>query len=175
MLDFLDDPTTGAATRRAAELINHRRRELATAQASDAAGYSAALRAQHRLAHAYRAARRFDDALRWFRAAAADSAELYGADDWRTLRYRSSLANCYYAAGDLERAAAMFASLLDIRQATLGPQHPDTQRSRGSLANALDAVGRCDAAVAVRAGGDLPVDYAEISGDTIHHDPIPGE
>lgn len=140
----------------------------------DAPTDDAALRAQHRLAHAYRAARRFDDALRWFRAAAADSAALYGADDWRTLRYRSSLANCYYAAGDLERAAAMFASLLAVRRATLGAEHPDTQRSRGSLANALGAAGRGDAAAVVRAGGDLPVEYAGIAGDTMHHDPMPG-
>lgn len=133
----------------------------------DAPTDDAALRAQHRLAHAYRAARRFDDALRWFRATAHDSAALYGADDWRTLRYRSSLANCYYAAGEVERAAAMFASLLAVRQATLGPQHPDTQRSRGSLANALGAAGRSDAAAAVRAGGDFPIDYAGIAGDTI--------
>ena len=119
----------------------------------------AALRAQHRLAHAYRAARRFDEALRWFRAAAQESAALYGASDWRTLRYRSSLANCYYAAGAVERAAEMFCELLDIRQATLGAEHPDTQRSRGSLANALAAAGRYDAAAAVRAGRDCPMAY----------------
>ena len=119
----------------------------------------AALRAQHRLAHACRAARRFDEALRWFRAAAQESAALYGASDWRTLRYRSSLANCYYAAGAVERAAEMFYELLDIRQATLGAEHPDTQRSRGSLANALAAAGRYDAAAAVRAGRDCPMAY----------------
>ena len=119
----------------------------------------AALRAQHRLAHAYRAARRFEEALRWFRAAARESAALYGASDWRTLRYRSSLANCYYAAGAVERAAEMFYELLDVRRATLGAAHPDTQRSRGSLANALAAAGRYDAAAAVRAGGDGPMTY----------------
>ena len=116
----------------------------------------AALRAQHRLAHAYRAARRFDEALRWFRAAAQESAALYGAADWRTLRYRSSLANCYYAAGAVERAAQMFYELLDIRRATLGAEHPDTQRSRGSLANALSAAGYGEVAAVVRAGGECP-------------------
>ena len=126
--------------------------DFTAGQAADAA-----LRAQHRLAHAYRAARRFDEALRWFRAAAQESAALYGASDWRTLRYRSSLANCYYAAGAVERAAEMFYELLDIRRATLGAEHPDTQRSRGSLANALSAAGYGEAAAAVRAGGKCPM------------------
>ena len=138
-------------------------------------GDDAALRARHRLAHSYRAARRFDDALRWFRAAAADSAALYGADDWRTLRYRSSLANCYYAAGEVERAAAMFASLLAVRLETLGAEHPDTRRSRGSLANALGAAGRGDAADVVRGGGDFAADFGGVGGDAMHQDLMAGD
>lgn len=141
----------------AAALIRRRRQELAAAQDACGARHAAILHAQHRLAHAYRAARRFDAALRWFQAAAQDSAALYGDNDRRTLRYRSSLANCCYAAGDVERAAQLFAKLLAARQATLGPQDPDTQRSRGSLANALHAAGRNAAAAAVRAGQDYPL------------------
>lgn len=143
-----------ATARRAAALIQRRRQELDAAQASCGARHAAVLRARHRLAHAYRAARRYDAALRWFQAAAQDSATLYGDNDRRTLRYRSSLANCYYAAGDVERAAQLFAKLLAVRQAALGPQDPDTQRSRGSLANALRAAGHSNAAAAVRAGQD---------------------
>lgn len=157
MSEFIDALPKCAAERNAAALIQRRHRELAAAQqASCGAADDAVLHAQHRLAHAYRAARRFGAALCWFRATAQDSAALYGVNDWRTLRYRSSLANCYYAAGDVERAARLFAKLLDVRRTALGPQHPDTQRSRGSLANALDAAGRCAAAAAVRAGQDRP-------------------
>lgn len=155
MPEFIDDLPECAAERRTAALIQRRHRELAAAQqASCGAADDAVLYAQHRLAHAYRAARRFEPALHWFQATARDSAALYGVNDWRTLRYRSSLANCYYAAGDVERAARLFAKLLDVRRMALGPQHPDTQRSRGSLANALDAAGRGAAAAAVRAGQD---------------------
>lgn len=157
MPEFIDDLPECAAERNAAALIQRRHRELAAAQqASGSAGDDAVLHAQHRLAHAYRAARRFDAALCWFQAAARDSAALYGDNDRRTLRYRSSLANCYYAAGDVERAARLFAQLLAVRRAALGPQHPDTERSRGSLANALYAAGQSNAAAAVRAGQDRP-------------------
>ena len=98
------------------------------------------------LAHAYRAARRFDEALRWFELAAEGSARRRGPDHLETLRYQSSLANCHYAAGHTDVAIEMFAALFDARRAALGEEHPDTLRSRGSLANALHAVGRYDEA-----------------------------
>ena len=98
------------------------------------------LRAQHRLAHAYRAARRFDEALRRFRRAADDSARIHGAEHPETLRYRSSLANCHYAAGHTELAIKLFGELFEARRLALGESHPDTLRSRGSLANALHSV-----------------------------------
>ena len=97
--------------------------------------------AQHRLAHAYRAARRFDEAIGWFANTVERSAEVNGPDHAETLRYRSSLANCHYAAGHTERAIEMFRDLYEARRATLGAQHPDTMRSRGSLANALNSGG----------------------------------
>ena len=98
--------------------------------------------AQHRLAHAYRAAGRYDEALRWFESAAEGSAATRGNAHPVTLNYRSSLANCHYAAGHAEHAIEMFRQLLVERQAVLGENHPDTLRSRGSLANALHEAGR---------------------------------
>ena len=98
--------------------------------------------AQHRLAHAYRAAGRYDEALRWFESAVEGGAATRGNAHPVTLNYRSSLANCHYAAGHTDRAIEMFRQLLAERQAVLGENHPDTLRSRGSLANALHEAGR---------------------------------
>ncbi len=102
--------------------------------------------AQHRLAHAYRAARQFDEALAWFESAAEGSAATRGDTHPVTLNYRSSLANCHYAAGHTDRATEMFRELLAERRAALGENHPDTLRSRGSLANALHEAGRYEEA-----------------------------
>ena len=98
--------------------------------------------AQHRLAHAYRAAGRYDEALRWFESAAEGSAVIHGDAHPVALNYRSSLANCHYAAGHTDRAMEMFRQLLEERRAVLGENHPDTLRSRGSLANVLHEAGR---------------------------------
>ena len=125
-----------------AERIRRCAAQWEAARAAGGDSHPDALRAQHRLAHAYRAARRFDDALRWFEAAATGSAARRGDSHWETLRYRSSLANCHYAAGHTDIAIAMFRELLAARRAALGANHPDTLRSRGSLANAFRAAGR---------------------------------
>ena len=87
---------------------------------------------QHRLAHAYRAARRFDEAVGWFADTVERSVEIHGAHHVETLRYLSSLANCHYAAGHTELAIGMFRELYEARLETLGEEHPDTMRSRGS-------------------------------------------
>ena len=136
--------------------IARRRAELDAQLAANGGDHPDTLRAQHRLAHAYRAARRFDEALRWFDLAAEGSARALGPDHLETLRYRSSLANCHYAAGHTDVAIEMFAALFDARRAALGEEHPDTLRSRGSLANALHAVGRYDEAATLhlRNAGD---------------------
>lgn len=104
---------------------------------------------QRRRGHAYRAARRFEEALRQFEAAAQGIAKIYGANHPKTLRYRSSLANCHYAAGQTETAIRLFRELLAARRAALGERHPDTLRSRGSLANALHTAGRFAEAAAL--------------------------
>lgn len=129
--------------------INRRAAELDDARARHGDDHPDTLRAQHRLAHAYRAARRFEDALRWFQRAAAGSARVYGDEHLETLRCRSSLANCHYAAGDTELAIRLFGELLEIRRAVLGESHPDTRRSRGSLSNALYSAGRYTEAAAL--------------------------
>ena len=136
--------------------IARRHAELDAQLAANGGDHPDTLRAQHRLAHAYRAARRFDEALRRFELAAAGSARRHGPDHLETLRYRSSLANCHYAAGHTDVAIEMFGALFEARRAALGEDHPDTLRSRGSLANALHAVGRYDEAATLhlRNAGD---------------------
>ena len=130
---------------------DNRIRRSAAALAATRAAYGPerpeTLQARRRLAHAYRAAGRFEAAARHFEAAAEGSASWHGRNHPETLRYRSSLANCHYAAGDMETAIAMFRELVAARQQALGAHHPDTMRSRGSLGNALRAAGRLDEAV----------------------------
>ena len=116
---------------------------------SSNSGEGPLLAAQHRLAHAYRAARRFDEAIDWFAATADESAGFYGVDHPETLRYRSSLANCHYAAGHTNLAIQMFRELYEKRLEILGREHADTMRSRGSLANALNLAGRAREAEAL--------------------------
>lgn len=99
------------------------------------------LRAQHRLAHAYRAAKDFDRAIALFELNVAAWARLTETSSQETLRSRSSLANCYYAAGRYHQAIPLFEEILRDRRRTLGPHHPDTRRSRGSLANSYRALG----------------------------------
>ena len=123
--------------------IQHRLAEL---EAVGDSGHGNLPAVQHRLAHAYRAARRYDEALRWFEVAAGGSEAVHGSAHPVTLNYRSSLANCHYAAGHTGRAIEMFRQLLTERRAALGENHPDTLRSRGSLANALYEAGRYEEA-----------------------------
>lgn len=128
------------------------RRAIAQWDAARAGGgrqHPAALKARHRLAHALRAAGRFDDALLHFAAIARDAAVALGGSHRETLRCRSSLANCHYAAGNTDAAIQMFGAVLAARQAALGDNHPDTLRSRGSLANALYSAGRVAEAAAL--------------------------
>ena len=57
------------------------------------------IRARHKLAHAYRAVQRFEEAISLFAENAGLCDRVFGAAHLITLRRRSSLANCYYAAG----------------------------------------------------------------------------
>ncbi len=122
--------------------IRRARAGLEEARADGGEDGALLLAAQHRLAHAYRAARRFDDAIDWFSDTVDKSAGIHGPGHPETLKYRSSLANCHYAAGYTERAIGMFRELYEARRLALGEEHPDTMRSRGSLANALESSGR---------------------------------
>ena len=131
-----------SASSAAEEEIRQRLAEVEAARSEGPDGSRWALAAQHRLAHAYRAARRFDEAIVWFADTVDKSAMVHGADHPETLRYRSSLANCHYAAGDTDRAIGMFRELYEARLSALGAEHPDTMRSRGSLANALHSAGQ---------------------------------
>lgn len=120
-------------------------RALAGLEAERSTGSECGVRllaAQHRVAHAFRAARRFDEAIDRFADTVEKSVEWHGPNHPETLRYRSSLANCRYAAGHTDQAIGMFRELYEARLAVLGEEHPDTMRSRGSLANALNTAGR---------------------------------
>ena len=100
-----------------------------------------AVNVRHQLAHAYRAVKRFDEALVLFEKNVDVCREMFGEDHLVTLRKRSSLANCYYAAGWFGEAAGLFERILRDRERALGPSHPDTERSRGSLENSYREAG----------------------------------
>ena len=128
------------------------RRALAGVEEARSIGSDSGVRllvAQHRLAHAFRAARRFDESIGWFVDTVEKSVELHGPNHPETLRYRSSLANCHYAAGQTDLAIQMFRELYEERLEILGREHADTMRSRGSLANALNLAGRAREAEAL--------------------------
>ena len=120
------------AANRLEERIRRLQAELEVARVSGELNQLGLLAAQHRLAHAYRAARRFDEAIRWFIETVEGSVETFGENHVETLRYRSSLANCHYAAGHTDLAIGMFRELYEARLTALGEEHPDTMRSRGA-------------------------------------------
>ena len=86
--------------------------------------HSDTVRARHRLAHAQRAAKRFDEALKLFEGNVASCTQGLGLDHLTTLRRRSSLANCFYAAGRYQQAIPLFEEILRAREVALGPNHP---------------------------------------------------
>ena len=94
---------------------------------------------RHRLAHACRAAGRFEEALRLFRSNFHARSQLMGPQHPATFR---SLANCYYAAAEYTQAISLFQEILTGRTRVLGASHPDTLRSLGSLANSYRAAGQ---------------------------------
>jgi tetratricopeptide (TPR) repeat protein len=118
--------------------------ELGLARLEDSSGgdHPDAIRIRHQLAHAYRAAQRYDQAVALFGQNVTACARVYGPVHPITLRRRSSLANCYYAAGRYAEAIPRFEGILLDREAALGDHHPDTLRSRGSLANCYRVSGR---------------------------------
>ena len=97
---------------------------------------------RHRLAHACRAAGRFEEALRLFQANFNARSQLLGPQHPATFRSQSSLANCFYAAAEYNEAIKLFQEILTARTRVLGASHPDTLRSLGSLANSYRAAGR---------------------------------
>ena len=108
---------------------------LAAMEGSESADPAEAVQVRHQLAHAYRANKRFDEALALFAENVAVCRRVFGDDHLVTLRKRSSQANCLYAAGRYREAVTLFEGILQDRERALGPEHPDTARSRGSLAN----------------------------------------
>ena len=116
--------------------------QLLTLEQSLGEHHPDAIRARHKLAHAYRAANDFDEALVLFERNVAAGIRVYGPQNLFTLRMRSSLANCLYAAGRYQEAIPLFQEILRGREAALGNNHPDTLRSRGSLANSYRVTGR---------------------------------
>ena len=114
---------------------------LASLERSQGGDPVEAVNVRHQLAHAYRAVKRFDEALVLFEKNVDVCREMFGEDHLVTLRKRSSLANCYYAAGRFGEAAGLFERILRDRERALGPGHPDTKRSRGSLENSYREAG----------------------------------
>jgi tetratricopeptide (TPR) repeat protein len=109
--------------------------------------YPDSLDAQHRLAAAYQAAGRFDEAVARFEQILVARVRLLGPDHPDTLTAQANLGAANQAAGrDLE-AILLFRMTLAARERLLGADHPDTLRSQNSLAGAYKAAGQASQAI----------------------------
>jgi tetratricopeptide (TPR) repeat protein len=105
------------------------------------------LNSRNSLAIGYRAAGRFDEAIRLDQQVLAARERVQGPDHPDTLLSRGNLANAYWGAGRIEEAIRLNQQVLAARERILGPDHPDTLLSRGNLALAYQSAGRIDEAI----------------------------
>jgi tetratricopeptide (TPR) repeat protein len=100
-----------------------------------------------RLATAYRAAGRADEAIPLFQQTLVARERLLGPDHPDTLNSQNNLAAACQDAGRAAEAILLFRMTLAAREQLLGTDHLSTVNSRGSLAAAYRAAGRADEAI----------------------------
>ena len=98
------------------EIIQSLEQGLASLEQSIGDHHPDAIRARHKLAHIYRAAQRYDQAIALFWQNVTACSHVSGTAHLTTLRRRSSLANCYYAAGRYLEAIPLFEGILRERE-----------------------------------------------------------
>ena len=105
------------------------------------------LTARDRLAAAYHAAGRVEEALPLYERTLADRERVLGPNHPATLASRDNVAAAYQGVGRAEEAIPLHEQALAARERILGPEHPDTVASRDSLATAYRDVGRAEEAI----------------------------
>jgi serine/threonine protein kinase/tetratricopeptide (TPR) repeat protein len=103
--------------------------------------------AKVRLAGAYLAVDRFDDAIAVYQQARAAAEEALGADHPFTLVTMNGLGYAFFRAGRADEAIALLEKTLAARRAKLGPRHADTLTTVQNLATSLSKARRFDDAI----------------------------
>lgn len=102
------------------------------------------------LAQAYRAAGRYEDAIRVLQAVLVRSRSILGEKHPDSLTSMENLAGAYSAAGRLREAEALEEEVLLLRREVLGETHPATLVSMNNLSIYYSATGRRAEALAFR-------------------------
>ena len=97
-----------------------------------------------RLAAAYEAAGRFDDAIAVFQVALAERERNQGPDHAEVIAARAHLAHAYASAGRLADAITTYQGAAADAARVLGPAHPVTLDARAGLAAAYQAAGQSE-------------------------------
>jgi tetratricopeptide (TPR) repeat protein len=111
------------------------------------AGHPHTMLAGQRLAEAYLAAGRADDAALWFQRLVDSQAMKLGPDQDDVVGARLRLGHALVAARQLPRAIAVLERVLADAEQVRGPQHADTLGARDELAAAYLAAGRYSDAI----------------------------
>ncbi|HTW02279.1 MAG TPA: tetratricopeptide repeat protein [Streptosporangiaceae bacterium] len=115
-------------------------------------GHRDTLLAGQRLAGAYLAAGRADEAIPWFRWILDTLASKLGPDHHDVIEARRRLGHAYVAALQLPAAITALERAVPQFERVLGPGHPDTLGARDELAAAYLAAGRSSDAITLYRG-----------------------
>ncbi len=107
------------------------------------------LTSRRKLAAAYRAAGRLEEAIPLYERTLADREQVLGETHPGTLTSRNNLALAYRAAGRLGESIPLFERTLVDSERVLGDTHPDTLGYRSNLAYAYQAAGRLYEAISL--------------------------
>ncbi len=125
----------------------HLERALELRRAHDGERSDPALRVMERLASAWAALGRREEAAALLRAARGIAEELFGAEHPAAFSARSDLAILLKDQGDFDGARAVLEELRPIEERALGEDHPDTLATLNNLALVDQKQGRLEAAV----------------------------
>jgi tetratricopeptide (TPR) repeat protein len=122
--------------------VDHWRDLAATSDRLLGAGHPDTMLAWQRLADAYLAAGRADDAVWWFQRVLGSQIQKLGPDHRDVMETRRRLGHALVAALKLEDAITVLEGVVSDFERTCGPGHADTLAARDELAAAYLAAGR---------------------------------
>jgi tetratricopeptide (TPR) repeat protein len=128
--------------------VDHWNDLAATSNQLLGAGHPHTILAGQRLAEAYLAAGRTDDAVAWFQRLLDTRAVQLGPDHDEVIEARLRLGHALVEAGRLDRAVSVLGSVLSDCERVRGPEHASTLGARDELAAAYLAAGRNSDAIA---------------------------